>query len=1281
MNPRKNNPFLRNHINHISTFLVAGLIAAGTSAPSARAATLTWDANAAAAGQTDGAPGAFLSWQSPDQWWNGVANVTWTPGDDAVFGNGGAGGVVPTSATTVNSLTFNGFTGTYNVGTNISPLTLTTGLITVNANATNATISSPIVLGADGVFTVNNAIALNGLNLAAPVSGSFSIIKKGLGSLSVSTANSYTGTTTIEDGVIVASNAAALGNSTTPIAVGNVNSITNNLNPFYSVNGGNNLARNITVGANSDATTGTFAIGTGNAGSTATISGLVTLNQNVIVSATNTAGGGGGLNLTGSVTSGSAPARTVTFNNFKQITTSGVIGGGVGPIAVTKINAGTLTFSGAAANTYTGDTTLNAGSTFLNMFNLATPTDLINSASALKMGGSTLTVQGKIGAGVFSSQTFNGTKVNAGTNQVLVNPNNAAGTTVNLGALDTTAPGGILVVGRPAGNTATGTIAINTTTPPAATGTYGARVLFFNGTANTGYDWASTASVGTPYTLSANTAYSPLETGASPDILNSRFTASQTLSGPRVTNSLKIENPDVDQTLDLGANLLTLTNGGLLFTGTNSTIISGAGAPGLTAGNGSGAYELTVHQVSTGVLTVGAAIGNNSSNAVSLLKAGPGQLILTGANTYTGVTTIGSGILQLGDAGETGSLSPSGTIVNNGNLTINRFSEVVQGTDFGTITGTGSFNQAGFGGTTKFTAANTYAGTTTISSGTLQLGNGGATGSIAATSNITNNGNLTINRSNAVVQGTDFGTGAIGGFGSLTQAGSGTTTFTANNTYTGETIINGGTLTLTNGNNPGGALSGTPTITVNSGGILVLMNQDTLGYTVGKEALVINSGGQVLNNSTLAQRNTLANTVTMTGGILGGTSAGDASGLYSFFAGAGNTAVSATSDVSGTTALINASKVALQGANQNFNVTRGVATPAADLTISSQILQLGGNYGFNKTGNGILLLTGLNTYAGGTTVTEGTLTLGTAGTLGATTGALTVNNPNVDTGTAVVLNLATAVDTTVGSLSGTIAIPSSLTNTATINTGGSGRNFTVNQTVAGTFDGVIGGAGSFTLGGLSTAALTLNGVNTYTGDTTVNAGRLRVNGTSIANSGKLVINGGTVEPTGTEVVDTLYFGTAPQAAGTYGATGSGATFIDDLHFFGTAGVVSVTTTGIGPAGYSGWASANAPGQTKDQDHDNDGVKNGIEYFMGLSGSGFTANPALSGGTVTWIKGASYSGTYGTDFVVQSSPDLVTWTNVPEGSGALGTVVIGAGSLSYTPPTGQSKRFGRLVVNN
>jgi hypothetical protein len=108
-------------------------------------------------------------------------------------------------------------------------------------------------------------------------------------------------------------------------------------------------------------------------------------------------------------------------------------------------------------------------------------------------------------------------------------------------------------------------------------------------------------------------------------------------------------------------------------------------------------------------------------------------------------------------------------------------------------------------------------------------------------------------------------------------------------------------------------------------------------------------------------------------------------------------------------------------------------------------------------------------------------------------------------------------------------------------------------------------------------------------------------------------------------------------------------------------------------GFDAWASANgATDQTAEQDHDNDGVENGIEYFMGETGSSFTANPSLNASnTITWPASASYSGTY----EVQSSPDLATWTNIdprPTPSG---------GTLSYTLPPGApgGKSFVRLLV--
>ncbi len=150
-----------------------------------------------------------------------------------------------------------------------------------------------------------------------------------------------------------------------------------------------------------------------------------------------------------------------------------------------------------------------------------------------------------------------------------------------------------------------------------------------------------------------------------------------------------------------------------------------------------------------------------------------------------------------------------------------------------------------------------------------------------------------------------------------------------------------------------------------------------------------------------------------------------------------------------------------------------------------------GNGALVQAGIGTLLLNAANSYSGGTKVTAGTLTVGTAGALGATTGALNVSNPNTATGTAVVLNLATGASTTTGPLSGSIAAPSSGANTATINTGGSGLNFTVNQTAAGSYAGSIAGAGNFTLGSSGTNTLVLAGADTYSGTTGINAGTLQ----------------------------------------------------------------------------------------------------------------------------------------------------------------------------------------------
>ncbi|MDB6069025.1 MAG: hypothetical protein JWL81_196 [Verrucomicrobiales bacterium] len=117
---------------------------------------------------------------------------------------------------------------------------------------------------------------------------------------------------------------------------------------------------------------------------------------------------------------------------------------------------------------------------------------------------------------------------------------------------------------------------------------------------------------------------------------------------------------------------------------------------------------------------------NGAVTTGSLTKTGPGKLTLTGGNTFTGTTLISEGVLQLGDTGLTGKLSPAGLIVTDGVFAIARGNAVTQGVDFSSapITGSGGFTQAG-NGTTTLNAANTYRGDTTVSAGTLTLAPGG----------------------------------------------------------------------------------------------------------------------------------------------------------------------------------------------------------------------------------------------------------------------------------------------------------------------------------------------------------------------------------------------------------------------------------------------------------------------------------------------------------------------------------------------------------------------------
>ncbi len=172
-----------------------------------------------------------------------------------------------------------------------------------------------------------------------------------------------------------------------------------------------------------------------------------------------------------------------------------------------------------------------------------------------------------------------------------------------------------------------------------------------------------------------------------------------------------------------------------------------------------------------------------------IVNAGSGALILDNTANNAAATLV--------DGSADGNANSIGVpITLNSNLSATVTNAGTTLTVSGIMSGSGrSVTKLG-AGTLVLTGSNTYTGSTTISAGTLQLGNGGTTGSLSASSAIVNNGTLAFNRSDTVTQGTDFAS-SISGTGSLTKLGTGSVVLNGANTYTGTTTVSAGTLALT----------------------------------------------------------------------------------------------------------------------------------------------------------------------------------------------------------------------------------------------------------------------------------------------------------------------------------------------------------------------------------------------------------------------------------------------------------------------------------------------------
>ena len=238
--------------------------------------------------------------------------------------------------------------------------------------------------------------------------------------------------------------------------------------------------------------------------------------------------------------------------------------------------------------------------------------------------------------------------------------------------------------------------------------------------------------------------------------------------------------------------------GALTVGGVGTTILSGATAntySGVTTINSGGLRLQKTAGVNAiaGNITIGDGTGTDT-----LTLAANNQIADTSAIT---LNAAGTPVFNLaGFTERVGSIASSNTgasitLGNNGSLTAG---DAANTTYAGAITGTGtaSFTKQG-SGTTILSGANSYAGATTISSGTLQIGNASTTGTLG-TGSVTNNSALTFNRTNSQTVAN-----AISGTGALTQAGSGTTVLTGANSYAGTTTIIAGTLQVGNAGTSG----------------------------------------------------------------------------------------------------------------------------------------------------------------------------------------------------------------------------------------------------------------------------------------------------------------------------------------------------------------------------------------------------------------------------------------------------------------------------------------------
>jgi len=244
-----------------------------------------------------------------------------------------------------------------------------------------------------------------------------------------------------------------------------------------------------------------------------------------------------------------------------------------------------------------------------------------------------------------------------------------------------------------------------------------------------------------------------------------------------------------------------------------------------------------------------------------------------------------------------------------------------------------------------------------------------------------------------------------------------------------------------------------------------------------------------------------------------------------------------------------------------------------------------------------------------------------------------------------------------------------------------GGTLTVNQAEDSEYQGVItDGENPTALVKGDVGTLTLSGANTYTGDTTVTGGTLRITSAYLADGSVVTLAAGALldlDFPGTDTVDSLIVGGTQLAAGVYGVAGIP---LPEVTGSGTLTVVS------GPApSFATWIDGAFPGgsvpedkQGPDDDPDHDGLNNLVEYGLGMDPM-VSSQPAgvLTGNVITYTKGADAIANGDVSWVIETSTTLVSesWTEQVIHAAGDPTATI---SYAFDTVSG-GKRFARLRI--